>query len=52
MRLKRGGQPEASAQVEGPQVKFICRKGLRISPQGIQAALASTVYKKNLPYLC
>jgi hypothetical protein len=27
------GQPEARAQVEGPQVKCICIKGLKISPQ-------------------
>jgi hypothetical protein len=30
MRLNRGGQPEARAQVEGPQVEFICIKGLII----------------------
>jgi hypothetical protein len=26
MKLNRGGQPEARAQVEGPQVKYICKK--------------------------
>jgi hypothetical protein len=31
MKLNRGGQPEARAQVEGPQVKYI--KGLKIPPQ-------------------
>ncbi len=29
----RGVLPEARAQVEGTQVKFICIKGLNISPQ-------------------
>ncbi len=34
MRLNRGGQPDARAQVEGPQVKYIFIKGLKIPPQG------------------
>jgi hypothetical protein len=34
MRLDRGGkQPEARAQVEGPQVEFICIKGLKVPPE-------------------
>jgi hypothetical protein len=32
MRLKRGGQPEIKAQVEGPQVKYICINGLKTTP--------------------
>jgi hypothetical protein len=27
MRLNRGGHPEARAQVEGSQVKYLCIKG-------------------------
>jgi hypothetical protein len=35
MRLNRGGggQPEAWAQVERPQVKYSCIKGLKLPPQ-------------------
>jgi hypothetical protein len=32
MRLKREGQPEVRAQVEGPKVKSIEKKGLTIPP--------------------
>jgi hypothetical protein len=32
MRLNRGGQPEARAQVENAQVKYICIKGIKIPP--------------------
>jgi hypothetical protein len=33
MSLNRRGHPEARAQVEKPQVKYICKKGLKIPPQ-------------------
>jgi hypothetical protein len=33
MILNRRGQPEARAQVEGPQVKYICIKELQLRPQ-------------------
>jgi hypothetical protein len=36
MRQNRGGQPEARAQVETPQVKFICIKGLKIVKNAMQ----------------
>jgi hypothetical protein len=39
MRLNRGGQPEAKAQVEGPQVKNICINGLKTPPLGLERLL-------------
>jgi hypothetical protein len=33
MRLNRGGHPEARAQVERLQIKYISIKGLKIPPQ-------------------
>ncbi len=33
MRLNRGGQTEARPQVGGPQLQYICIKGLKIPPQ-------------------
>ncbi len=36
MRTEYRGQPEARAQVEGPQVEYISMKGLKMPPQQIQ----------------
>jgi hypothetical protein len=32
MRPNRGGHPKGHGSGEEPQVKYICRKGLKISP--------------------
>jgi hypothetical protein len=36
MRTEYRGQPEASAQVEGPQIEYISMKGLKMPPQKLQ----------------
>jgi hypothetical protein len=51
MILNRGGQPEARVQIEGPQVKYICIKELKILPLDkslyININSTGTVYRNN-----
>ncbi len=49
MRLNRGGQPEARAQVKGPQVKYICMRGVKIPPLEL-ANKAGQARQRNMNY--
>jgi hypothetical protein len=44
MRTEYRGQPEARAQVEGPQVEYISMKGLKMPPQQLQGMGRSIIY--------
>ncbi len=59
MRLNKGGQPEARAQVERPQVKCICTKVLKLPPLERAEETADNlvwqviyVRPRNIPAFC
>jgi hypothetical protein len=47
MRLNRGGQPEARAQVEGYQVKYLCIKGQYSHLSGAEFKRKDYIYDAN-----
>jgi hypothetical protein len=47
MRLKRGEQPQARAQVEGPQAKYICIKRNKKSTSGYSSTFYLIISKSK-----